>query len=772
MPYQPNNARIDQFLDTHEKLKTFSPADYLEYRRTYLSGRVTHLRTTRDISQTEIAELLGTTRSRIARIENGQAHYTAEELEMLALLLGETPTALLEFTPTDILLLNVSLTNSAMKSALGGTLNLHLPSDIKTSATPYQITLMAYTPDSRYLVTAHANMQTNDEEKYTLCFWSTETGDLLWQYQHPTYISDIAFSSDNTHCVFGTEQDTVIVLSFAERKLVQILDPQELGIVNDDWWRFIEDASSYGSIANITFNEDSSVMVVHNEDNGTLRFFLRRDDTDIWTHYRTISLSDISYQIGAKGLLQSKEYGEFIINQMLFGSTDDYLYLLPTYASCVVKIYWSETTPSFEITAAPSTQSCMDILKPKNADSESFLLCIAGDEKKYSLNLITAFSSSTSSSTIDRDNNHPNNGRIDQIVALATDCILVVGSHTRLHDVPYPMIWNIVSQRGIVLVDAGLPYSGSLKNTRLSPDGHCVTYVTHDLETQVIRLIIQKLNPEVFVVAETDYRDRYERIWADELKEYPTLATNESRSGRPVIQRTFADYLLDREAKRTDKSSLTDDLIPFLTKRQMMSDEQQWILGYPVMIDSIEYRSQSPHTGFAKRADYLLREWSSQTADHRGFLVSYLHLSDDIALELSERLQAIDYRVARIQLRTSQKHPIERRDFLELCLGRDFLRGEFTDDVEVTLLGKFGKSIQADNQRLDFILVEDAHLLAAETLAWIATVSHQHHTLTWLLLEDLRAVQALKATITESRFDRDWLEARIGYVLLSDFLAE
>lgn len=407
MPYQPNNARIDQFLDTHEKLKTFSSADYLEYRRTYLSGRVTHLRTTRDISQTEIADLLGTTRSRIARIENGQAHYTAEELEMLAPLLGETPTTLLEFTPTDILLLNVSLTNSAMKSALGETLNLHLPSDIKASAAPYQMTLMAYTPDSRYLVTVHADMQTDDEEKYTLCFWSTETGDLLWQYQHPTYISEIAFSSDSTHCVFGTEKDTVIVLSFAERKLVQILDPQELGIVDDDWWRFIEDESSYGSIANIAFNEDGSVMVVHNEGIGTLRFFLRRDDTDIWTHYRTLSLTDISYQIGTKGLLQTKEYGEFIINQILFGATDDYIYLLPTYASCIVKIYWSEANPSFEITAAPSTQSCMDILRPKNDDRESFILCIAGDEKKYSLNLITSFSGSISSSTIDRDNNQP-----------------------------------------------------------------------------------------------------------------------------------------------------------------------------------------------------------------------------------------------------------------------------------------------------------------------------------------------------------------------------
>jgi DNA-binding XRE family transcriptional regulator len=63
----------------------FSTSHYFDRRRQQLTAHIRTLREQQGLSQQAIADWLGCSRSRIARIENGKGGYSLEELEFLAL---------------------------------------------------------------------------------------------------------------------------------------------------------------------------------------------------------------------------------------------------------------------------------------------------------------------------------------------------------------------------------------------------------------------------------------------------------------------------------------------------------------------------------------------------------------------------------------------------------------------------------------------------------------------------------------------------------------
>ena len=89
----------------------FNAKDYFDRRRQQLTARIRALRERQGLGQQALADWLGCSRSRIARIENGKGGYALEELELLALRLGQDPGRLTHLLPESETLLQIAFTN-------------------------------------------------------------------------------------------------------------------------------------------------------------------------------------------------------------------------------------------------------------------------------------------------------------------------------------------------------------------------------------------------------------------------------------------------------------------------------------------------------------------------------------------------------------------------------------------------------------------------------------------------------------------------------------
>jgi transcriptional regulator with XRE-family HTH domain len=108
----------------------FSARDYFAWRRQQLTAHIRALREQQGLSQEALAGWLGCSRSRIARIENGKGGYSLEELELLALRLGQEPNQLVNWPPESETLLQIAFTNEWSHRALGAVVECSLPSDL------------------------------------------------------------------------------------------------------------------------------------------------------------------------------------------------------------------------------------------------------------------------------------------------------------------------------------------------------------------------------------------------------------------------------------------------------------------------------------------------------------------------------------------------------------------------------------------------------------------------------------------------------------------
>lgn len=110
------------------------------------------------MGQRALADWLDCSRSRIARIENGKGGYALEELEFLALRLGQDPGRLTHLSPELETLLQIAFTNEWSHRALGTVVECHLPPDLVVP----QGAQLALSPDNT-LVAASLHPQSRDE---------------------------------------------------------------------------------------------------------------------------------------------------------------------------------------------------------------------------------------------------------------------------------------------------------------------------------------------------------------------------------------------------------------------------------------------------------------------------------------------------------------------------------------------------------------------------------------------------------------------------------
>ncbi|MCA9508579.1 MAG: helix-turn-helix domain-containing protein [Myxococcales bacterium] len=93
MPKKTKNAYLGSSIDEHIKQKykdnEFAQSFDMEQEKLKLARRVKQLREQQNLTQTELAEIIGTKQPSIARLENGHYWPRIDVLEKIALALGK-----------------------------------------------------------------------------------------------------------------------------------------------------------------------------------------------------------------------------------------------------------------------------------------------------------------------------------------------------------------------------------------------------------------------------------------------------------------------------------------------------------------------------------------------------------------------------------------------------------------------------------------------------------------------------------------------------------
>ncbi len=178
--------------------KSIAVGDYLSRQRKVAIDTVIELREACGLSQQELADLLGCSRSRIARIETGQnGEYSLGELELLALRFGQEPAFFLRSLTKDRSLLEQAYANAVTYPALGEAITCSLPAGVEAIAPSitdmsWMMLELDWSPDGDFL--AGAIPAADQPEKHLLCVWDGQTGHLESVIPMNGYISALVFS--------------------------------------------------------------------------------------------------------------------------------------------------------------------------------------------------------------------------------------------------------------------------------------------------------------------------------------------------------------------------------------------------------------------------------------------------------------------------------------------------------------------------------------------------------------------------------------------------
>ena len=108
-----------------------TPKQYAAERQAIIIKTITELRERHKLSQRDLADLLGCSPSRIARLESdGHGEYGLGELELLALRFGQEPAQFLHLSSSDRSRLEKAYADSVTAPALGQHLTCSLPPDV------------------------------------------------------------------------------------------------------------------------------------------------------------------------------------------------------------------------------------------------------------------------------------------------------------------------------------------------------------------------------------------------------------------------------------------------------------------------------------------------------------------------------------------------------------------------------------------------------------------------------------------------------------------
>lgn len=295
----------------------FSARDYFDWRREHLTAHIRALRERQGLSQQALADWLGCSRSRIARIESGKGGYALEELEFLALRLGENASQLTHLSPESETLLQIAFTNEWGHRALGEVVECYLPADL---VVPQGVQL-ALSPGNT-LVAANLQPKSGNkaDESEVIVLWEADTGVLKQRLLLDGWASTLAFSPDSQVLAIGTDMDTVKILDCATGRICAVLDPVEDGY-SEALWAYVNEVG-YGLISQVCFSLDGRYLAAVNEDHGTLRIW----EIGSWQAITTWALNPL-YDDEEEA--EESSFGEFAVSQIAFTPDSRRLVVIP-----------------------------------------------------------------------------------------------------------------------------------------------------------------------------------------------------------------------------------------------------------------------------------------------------------------------------------------------------------------------------------------------------------------------------------------------------------
>lgn len=645
----------------------FNAKDYFDWRRQQLTAHIRALREQQGLGQQALADWLGCSRSRIARIENGKGGYALEELEFLALRLGHDPGQLVHWPPESETLLQIAFTNEWSHRTLGTVVECPLPPDLIVP----QGAQLALSPDNT-LIAANLQPRSGNEAEGSevIVLWEADTGALKQQLFLDGWASALAFSPDSRLLAIGTDMDTVKILDCVTGRIRAVLDPVEDGY-SEALWAYANEVG-YGVISQVCFSPDGRYLAAVNEDHGTLRLW----ETSSWQAVTTWSLNPLYDDEEEE---EESPFGEFAVSQIAFTPDSRRLVIIPYLSrSEIATLFTVPAGKRVQRLAFPEQVVSVGMASPFDPAGTIFAFgghnhfweAAYGEWSQSGRSWLTLYSSPA------RANDGFSRQAIRQVVVLSENCILALiekqGRGPRsegrtgtfdVNNLPCWSVANLVSHQAAVLFELG--QEGIVTVTvRLADDG--VTLAFADSTRQ--RIGVRSLQPE-YLQTETTYLPEGIRqhlrpaaesqagLWYGEIGEETGLA------GGP---HSLPDWKMD------DTQTAADELAMVLYRLKTDTPRAQGGYGLAQLTPGDQTTARRVVTRIQAETD-----------------------ENPLLIELPAR-----------------GPEIRRRALIGYIIGRPLRQGEFTDEWARRLVGE---------RPYTLIFIDNAERLHPEALLWLCT---------------------------------------------------
>lgn len=657
----------------------FRARDYFDWRRQQLTAHIRALREQQGLGQQALAGWLGCSRSRIARIENGKGGYALEELELLALRLGQDPGQLVHWPPESETLLQIAFTNEWSHRGLGEVVECSLLPDLVVP----QGAQLALSADNS-LVAANLQPKSGNEadESEVIALWEADTGALKQRLFLDGWASALAFSPDSRLLAIGTDMDTVKILDCATGRIRAVLDPVEGGY-SEALWAYVNEIG-YGLISQVCFSPDGQYLAAVNEDHGTLRLW----ETGSWQAITTWGLNPL-YDDEEEA--EESPFGEFAVSQIAFTPDSRRLVIIPYLGRAnTAALFTVPEGKRVQRLAFPEQIVSVGMASPFDPAGTIFAFgghnhfweAAYGEWRQSGRSWLTLYASPA------RANNGFSRQTIRQVVvtstgsaqALSENCILALiekqgrslrsEEHTgtlNVTDLPCWSVANLVSHQAAVLFDLGQESIVAV-TVRLAGNGAALAFA--DSERQ--RIGTQPLQIE-YLQTETTY-------WPEGLRQHL----------RPAAE-SQASLWHGEISKETELAS-----VPHSLPDWEIDDSHSAI--WPVQED-------------LKRLLHRLK--TDRPAAEGGYGLAQLAPGDQTtARRVVARIQAeTDENPLLIEL-PARGPEIRRRALIGYIIGRPLRQGEFTDEWARRLVVE---------RPYTLIFIDNAERLHPEALLWLCT---------------------------------------------------
>lgn len=694
---------------------------YAGLRRLQIAETVKQCCTDFGWTMQQLADFLKWPASRLEEIEAGKSGYTLEELEILSVRFGFSLESMTALTPREQVWLHLALTAQVTQSALGKRLEIPLPADQSGLIHLYH---PVFAPDGAQVVCSIPLDETGQ-----ILAWDTQSGDLAWRYDHPTIIvGRPVFSPDGQYLAFATTQDTVIVLRAADRSLRAILDPVEQGVVDDEWWTFVEALEAgYGQIAALCFSPDGKRLAVCNEATGTLRLW----NTHSWQPERTLYLAQLLEQeLRARHWnpeVITWKYGEVAITDMCF-TLDGTAIALWSDLSAEMHYFplHGQSAHTRFLGAEARCYVEVPVLSPWT--SARAVLHLAGGSQQS----LEIWHTANGNYTRTHEEQHAA-GRIFALKVIDHQTILAL-VEMDARECPLTLK-NIVNNQLVVLAE-----QAQSRFATFSADGAMLAYVAPKDPQARPAFFVEE--PVLFI----------QHLHLDALRSTRSLADF------PYYQHGTRDGDLLRQSLppggKVDRSAAVEEQVD-----ESFADWTVEIADEPYPLRQHFRRSLVSGKSLRDRLELLEQYGLSGNAQREGVYVALpaqlprLRLPDlvvAIQQEVGIPTRLVDLIVIHIELEA-----LSSRELAEAIVGRELLRGESTPEVIDEIREDFHQHI---------LFLSGAERLSTDTLVWLVSEARQLVRMVFLVVWDEVMFQKRIGQYSSP----GWLEGRMEFVDLNE----